>query len=69
MHCLSFAQHVGDSIPWCADTTYEYYEKPTGEKIPKDLQPVEEEREWCADDVEYVASSYAALKRDLWDFH
>ena len=50
---LSIAQHVVDSIPWCADTSGEYhYEEQTGEEILKDLQPAEEEREWRADDVE-----------------
>ena len=49
--CLSIAQHVVDSVPWCADTPGDYYEEQAGEKIPKDLQPIEE-REWHADDVE-----------------
>ena len=51
--CLSIAQHVVDSVPWCADTSSEYYhEEQIGEEIPEDLQPAEEEREWRADDVE-----------------
>ena len=51
--CLSIAQHVVDPIPWCADSSGEYYyEEQSGEEIPEDLQPAEEEREWRADDVE-----------------
>ena len=51
--CLSIAQHVVDSVPWCADTPSEYYyEEQACEEIPEDLQPTEEEREWRADDVE-----------------
>ena len=47
--CLSIAQHVVDSIPWCADTSGEYYyEEQIGEEIPEDLQPAEE-LEWRAD--------------------
>ena len=50
--CLSIVQHAVDSVPWCADTPGEfYYEEQAGEEIPEDLQPAEEEREWCADDV------------------
>ena len=51
--CLSIAQHVVDPIPWCADSSGEYYyEEQAGEKIPEDLQPAKEAREWSADDVE-----------------
>ena len=50
--CLSIAQHVVDSVPWCADTPGDYYDDQAGEEIPEDLQPAEEEREWRADDVE-----------------
>ena len=51
--CLSIAQHVVDSVPWCANSSGEYYyEEQAGEEIPEDLQPAEEEREWRADDVE-----------------
>ena len=54
IHWLFIAQHVVDSVPWCADTPgeYYYYEEQAGEEIPEDLQPAEEEREWRADDVE-----------------
>ena len=50
--CLSIAQHVVDLVPWCADSSGDYYEEQAGEEIPEDLQPVEEGREWCANDVE-----------------
>ena len=50
--CLSIAQNVVDSVPWCADTPGDYYDDKAGEEIPEDLQPAEEEREWRADDVE-----------------
>ena len=50
--CLSIAQYVVDSVPWCAYTLGDYYDEQAGEKIPEDLQPAEEEREWRADDVE-----------------
>ena len=51
--CLSTAQHVVDSVSWCADTPGEYYyDDQASEEIPEDLQPAEEEREWRADDVE-----------------
>ncbi|MDL1139553.1 hypothetical protein PS029_19380 [Yersinia pestis] len=53
MFCISIAQHVVDFVPWCADTSGEYYyEEQAGEEIPEDLQPAEEAREWRADDVE-----------------
>ena len=53
IYCLSIAQYVVDAVPWCADTSGEYYyEEQTGEDIPEDLQPAEEERKWRADDVE-----------------
>ena len=54
MYCLSIAQHVVDSVPWCADTSGDayLYEEQAGEEIPEDLQPFEEAREWRADDVE-----------------
>ena len=50
--CLSIAQHVVDSISWCADTPGDYYDNHAGEEILVDLQSAEEEREWRADDVE-----------------
>ena len=50
--CLSIAQHVVDSVPWCADTPGDYYDAQAGEEIPEDLQPTKEEQEWRADDVE-----------------
>ena len=34
---LSIAQHVVDSVPWCADTSGDYYGDQAGEEIPKDL--------------------------------
>ena len=39
-------------VPWCANTTAEYYKEPIGEEISNDLQPAEKEREWCVDDIE-----------------
>ena len=47
MLSLSIAQHVVDSVPWCADTSGDlyYYEEPAGEEIPEDLQPAEVARE------------------------
>ena len=45
MLCLSLAQYVVDSVPWCADTQGDYYEEQAGEEIPEDLQPAKEERE------------------------
>ena len=50
--CLSIAQYVVDSVPWCADTPGDYYEEQAGEEIPEDLQLVKEERECRVDDVE-----------------
>ena len=50
--CLSIAQHVVDSVPWCTDTPGDYYEEQAGEKIPEDLQPAEEARDWHVDVVE-----------------
>ena len=51
--CLSIAQHVVNFVPWCADTSGEYYyEEQSGKEIPEDLQLAEEAWEWSADDVE-----------------
>ena len=56
IHCyyslFILAQHAVDYVPWCANTPSDYYKELGGEEIPKDLQPIEEEREWRADDVE-----------------
>ena len=38
--CLSITQYVVDSVPYCADTSGDYYEEQAGE-----------EQEWRADDV------------------
>lgn len=38
-------------FPWCADNTTAYYAESAGEEISEDLQPAEEEKEWCVDDV------------------
>ena len=53
IYCLSIAQHVIDSVNWCADTSSKfYYEEQVGEEIPENLQPAEDEQEWRANDVE-----------------
>ena len=56
IHCyyslFILAQHIVDYVPWYTDTPGDYYEEPAGEKIPEDLQPAKEQREWRADDVE-----------------
>ena len=50
--CLSIAQHVVDLVPWCADSSSDYYKERVGEEILEDLQPPEEQQEWHADNVE-----------------
>ena len=50
--CLSIAQRIVDIVSWCACSLDDYYEEQTSEEISKDLQPVEDEQEWRADDVE-----------------
>ena len=50
--CLSIAQRIVDIVSWCAGSLDDYYEEQTSEEISKDLQPVEDEREWRVDDVE-----------------
>lgn len=52
MYYLFLAQHVIDSILWCADTPGNYYEERAGEEIKEGLQQTEKEREWHANDVE-----------------
>ena len=50
---LSIAQHVVDSIPWCADILGYYYKEQASEEVPKDLHSADEERVWRANDIEW----------------
>ena len=36
--CLSIAQHVVDFVPWCANTSGDYYEEQAGEEIINQLR-------------------------------
>ena len=65
--CLSIAQYVVDSVPWCANTSGDYYDDHAREEILEDLQPAEEEREWYADDVEWCHHTWH--KRVSWGLH